>query len=214
MFKGRLFKPKGIGLRSGLYLALTCMSFATWAQHHPSKKAEKRLSEAIDLYMSRDLGSALERVDEALRLDSEYSEAWMLKSQLCEEGGMLECASFSLGQAFEYQPSLRKKWHAKQIRLAYQNGQYDHAFELLENGEYLWGVQCNDSLLVASVRFAHKAVSNPLQLTMAPLEGDVNTAMPEYYPALFVCPDFYKKVNRAILMSKGKVLDLQSPKKL
>lgn len=189
MFKGRMYKPKGIGLRSGLYLALTCISFTTWAQHKPSKKAEKRLNEAIDLYMSRDVSSALERVDEALRLDTEYSAAWMLKSQLCEERGLWECASHSLGQAFEFQPSLRKKWHTKQIRLAYQNGQYDQAFELLETGEDLWGVQCKDSLLVASVRFAHDAVSNPLQLTMASLEGDVNTAMPEYYPALFATGD-------------------------
>jgi len=189
MFKGRVFKAKGIGIRSGIYLALTCMSFTTWAQHKPSKKAEKRLNEAIDLYMSREVGLALERVDEALRLDAEFSGAWMLKSQLCEEKGRWECATHSLGQALEFQPDLRKKWHTKHVQFAFQSGQYDRAFKILEDGENLWKVHCKDSLLEASVRFAFGAVANPVEHTIAPLEGNVNTTMPEYYPALFATGD-------------------------
>ena len=189
MFKGRVFEAKRSGIRRVMYLAMTCLPCVVWAQHKPSKKAEKRLNEAIELYMTREVVLAIERVDEVLRLDAEFSEAWMLKSQLCEEGGDLECAFHTLGRALEFQPELRKKWHTKHIRLAFQTGQYETAFELLEDGENRWKAQCTDSLVEASVRFAYKAFTNPVEHAVAPLPGDVNSTVPEYYPALFASGD-------------------------
>ena len=93
--------------RSVAGLSLLTLSFLTadvCAQSKVSKKAEKRLSVAVTAYMSRDVQGALEAVNSAIAVQSNYADAWMLRSQLYEERRDWSEAAISLEQGLLSNP--------------------------------------------------------------------------------------------------------------
>lgn len=176
-------------LQSGLLVVGVWSHSGLVAQYAPPKKAQKRLTLAVEHYMRHEVSTALELVDEALEVAPEFAEAWMLKSQLMEERQAWAAAAESMQRALEYDPELRVKWHRKLIRLNYKAGAYSEALELLQASEPHANASREDSLLDASIKFASEAVLAPLELELKRLTGDVNSSQPEYYPALFATGD-------------------------
>ena len=178
--------------RSVAGLSLLILSFLTadvCAQSKVSKKAEKRLSVAVTAYMSRDVQGALEAVNSAIAVQSNYADAWMLRSQLYEERRDWSEAAISLEQGLLSNPRLRRKWHAKWIELLFKSGDYSTALAQLDEGDSWEGWSLNDSLMEASIRFANHAIEHPSPINLHELPGSLNTPAPEYYPALFASGD-------------------------
>lgn len=153
------------------------------AQPSIPRKAQKRLNEAVEMYMQRDSQGAMKVVEEAIGLYEAFPDAWMLKSQLHEAKDDWESASKALATALQHNPQLVERWGEKLMRLHFRAGDYAQAFELLEE------VETSDSLLEQSIRFSHEAVQQPIDLELAPLPGNVNSPAPEYYPALYATGD-------------------------
>lgn len=172
-------------MRSQAILAGMLVGFgaAGHAQDKVPKKAQKRLDAAIDLYMKRDAQGAAESVEEALAIYPDYPDAWMLQSQLLEGQSDWSGAAKALATAISLKPDWLRRWRDRLVRMHYNAGDYTDAHALIE--EFM----CEDTLLDASVRFAFDAVTHPVDLTLSPLAGDINTAAPEYYPALFASGD-------------------------
>lgn len=171
-------------LRKGLLMwVLVGFTGAISAQSKVPKKAQKRLDAAVDLYMKRDARGAADAVNGALALYHDFPEAWMLKSQLLEGQSDWSGAAEALATAVAVKPDWMRKWREKLVQLHFRAGDYSEAYALVSE------VACTDTLLDASVRFAFDAVSHPVELTLAPLPGDVNSSAPEYYPALYASGD-------------------------
>lgn len=171
-------------LRTGWMLVLSLV-FASGvvAQTKVPKRAQRQLDAAVEKYMSRDLQGAFDAVEEALETFPAFADAWMLKSQLHEGRSEWAAAADALSRAIQNNPSLAQKWREKRARLEFNAGRYAQALGLIEE------VALGDSLLEASIRFAANAIQSPVELTLAPLEGSVNSAAPEYYPALYATGD-------------------------
>lgn len=169
-----------LAVLAGIWVGL---GTAGHAQDKVPKKAQKRLDAAIDLYMKRDAQGAAESVEEALAIYPDYPDAWMLQSQLLEGQNDWSGAAKALATAISLKPDWLRRWRDRLVRMHYNAGDYTDAHALIEE------VMCEDTLLDASVRFAFDAVTHPVDLTLSPLAGDINTAAPEYYPALFASGD-------------------------
>ena len=163
-----------------LSLVLAC---GVVAQTNLPNRAQRQLDAAVEKYMRRDLQGAFEAVEEALETFPAFADAWMLKSQLHEARSEWVAAADALNQAIQSNPALTQKWREKRARLEFNAGRYAQALDLIDE------VALGDSLLEASIRFAANAIQLPVELTLAPLEGSVNSAAPEYYPALYATSD-------------------------
>ncbi len=174
----------------GVVLFAFCLSAEeVHGQTKISKKAEKRLNEAVDAFMRRDVQGAMEAVNSALDVQSNYGDAWMLKSQLLEETMNWSEAAGSLEEALLASPHLKEKWQAKWIELLFKSGNYSDALIQLNEGNSWQRWSLGDSLLEESIRFSNRAVENALPIGLHELLGSVNTGSPEYYPALFASGD-------------------------
>lgn len=179
-FASSLLNQTLSGLLLSLFMALAC---GVMAQTKIPKRAQRQLDDAVEKYMNRNLESAFELVDLALETFPAYADAWMLKSQLHEGRSEWQDAAEALNQAITYNQELLRKWREKLARLQFKAGQYQAAFELIQDAVI------EDSLLDASIRYALQAVAQPVELNLEPLLGTVNSEAPEYYPALYATGD-------------------------
>lgn len=153
------------------------------AQTKVPKRAQRQLDLAVEKFMSRDVQGAFAAVEDALETFPAFADAWMLKSQLHEGQSQWAAAADALNRAVQSNPALAQKWLEKQARLEFKSARYSVALELIDE------VAIGDSLLEASIRFAADAIQSPVELSLAPLEGSVNSDAPEYYPALYATGD-------------------------
>ena len=89
----------------------------------------------------------------------------------------------ALSRAIQNKPVIGTEMAREAARLEFNAGRYALALGLIEE------VALGDSLLEASIRFAANAIQSSVELTLAPLEGSVNSAAFEYYPALYATGD-------------------------
>ncbi|MBN30490.1 MAG: hypothetical protein CL845_00625 [Crocinitomicaceae bacterium] len=164
-------------------LFLIATAFEAVAQFKISRRMQKQLDEAVEMYMDRDVIGALDAVNKVLETFPTYADAWMLMSQLHEGRSEWLAAATALNQAVICNEQLLGKWRDKLAMLEFRAGRYEVAYSLIEDAVI------SDSLLNSSIRFAAQAIKEPVELDLASLQGNVNTGAPEYYPALSVTGD-------------------------
>ena len=169
---------------------------SSWAQPgRPSlgassdRRAQKLFDEAVALYSAQDAAAAEAACSEAVERDPGFFDGWMLRAQLREDGARWGGAYADAVSACAARPDLVGTWHrAYLVRLAFRAGEYAAAAATLDDlGAWQPPVESEREawdLLKRSVAFADSAVRVPGPTEAVPLPGSVNTAAPEYYPAL------------------------------
>ena len=155
----------------------------------PSKKEIKRYNEAVQNYVLREDEGALEILDELLKRNPTYFEALMLKSQITEGQRQWGASANALVEALKFHPEQQLRWLEHALALLHKSGSYDSAFHWMQHAESLESWAWKDSILRLSILFAWEAFQHPVQIDPRPLQGDVNTSNPEYYPALYAAGD-------------------------
>lgn len=155
----------------------------------PSKKEIKQYNEAVQKYVLRDEAEALEVLEEILKRNPAYFDALMLKSQILEGQRQWRSSADVIVQAVEYHPQQQLRWLEHALELLHKSGSYETAANWMAHAEALEGWAWKDSLLRLSISFAWQSFQNPVEIHPNPLLGDVNTANPEYYPAIYASGD-------------------------
>ncbi|MDA9019123.1 hypothetical protein N9I61_01240, partial [Flavobacteriales bacterium] len=114
------------------------------------KKATKRYNEATQFYSEGLRMEALTKLDEAIRIDAEFFDAFMLKGQIFAELKEWQNGVGALNRAFEIAPIARARWQELLISMCHRGGMHKEAYHALEVGEELSGWQMQSILLESS----------------------------------------------------------------
>lgn len=157
------------------------------------RKALKAYEAALGAYMAQDLATAEASLQQALKRDDDFVEAYLMLGQILQDLHRPSEAADALREGLERKPRSFLRGHADLIALLHASGRYDEALEALENAErneYLLPVRWEEGGLAqhhrtrASVRFAAAAVETPVDVHPQPVPGDIHTSAPEYGPAM------------------------------
>ena len=157
--------------------------------HKPNKKAQKEYDEAVEAYMRKEEAQAMTFIAQALERDSLYYDAWMLHSQLAQQLNDFDVAALSMSRAMALKPSAIDKWGIRWSRLLHRSGAYFQALKVWESLNLDDDAREEYALLEASLHFAIQSFMHPESVDAQPLQGNVNTENPEYYPSIFVSSD-------------------------
>ncbi|MCB0584361.1 MAG: PD40 domain-containing protein [Phaeodactylibacter sp.] len=140
-------------------------------------KHQKLFKEAGALTAAGEWEPACRLVAEILRVEPGFAEGWLLQAHIQEKKDSLGAAEKSLEQALALQPGLAPRVLSQLGRLEFAQQKYQEALEHLEQAG-------DESLLLASARFAVLATAQPAPFDPQPLGPAINTADPEYLPFL------------------------------
>lgn len=153
------------------------------------KRALKRYERATYLYSQGMHEEALLFLDEAIDVDASFFEAYMLKSQIYEKSKDWKRAEQSVIKALDARPQKRQQWLESLVRVTFRSGNYNKAFEVLQEGDQIEDWSMKDQLLAQSVHYAREAFNDPTVIHPTVLDGNVNSEESEYYPALYASGD-------------------------
>lgn len=192
----RFLRAVGIGL----WLGLTVM-WAVGQTHPPQKPVNKQAKKAYDAatlaYMQRDWPEAWSQVNRAVQKDSTFFDGWMLLAQLARERERWPEAAQALERGYALQPTGFPAGRIQWVEALHRSGRYADALDAWQSAQSKPAWTQTRRLpeeakleaerwekLGAAVAFAVESLAHPVQWDAAPLPGQVNTADPEYHPAL------------------------------
>ena len=169
-------------------LATACAvsSFAQPTLSTDDKRAGKAYDAGLEHYLHGRVNDALESIADALKRDASFFEAHMLKGQILDESGFPDASATAYLAGYALHPERFPKGRLHLCQLLHRSGRYDEGLDALETAQGLLGWEPTPEwdAIAAHLRFAAAAISTPVELISRPLEGDVNTPAPEYYPAM------------------------------
>ena len=150
-----------------------------------SRSAMRSYEKALDAYAVRDFSLTLTELDKAVNKSPDYALAWFLLAQTHRDLSQDSIAIVELKRALNIDDSLYKGGWLELAELCWISGDYDSGITALEMvvkkhrelKQYKW--------VKAGLEFSLKAVKTPLsRCIIKPLEGDVNSIRPEYFPTM------------------------------
>ncbi|QJW90386.1 OmpA family protein [Spirosoma taeanense] len=193
---GHPLTPAGQGKRRCepiLLAALFSISFfllssvATFAQN---KKAQQLYSQAIKLFGERKAGEAIPFMEQAIKEDPNFMDAYLKLGQLYEFTKRYEPALAAYRNAIRLQPDSPASGAAYQslgntlLRL----GRYAEAQPYLEKFQSMFAPQSMQgkriARLVETARFGQEAIQHPQPVDPKPLSSVLQTTPSQYFPVL------------------------------
>jgi tetratricopeptide (TPR) repeat protein len=98
------------------------------------KKATKRYNEATQLYSEGLRAEALIKLDDAIRIDAEFFDAFMLKGQIFAELKEWQKGVGALNRAFEIAPMERARWQEFLISMCHRGGMHKRSLSRTRRG--------------------------------------------------------------------------------
>lgn len=171
----------------GLLFGLTC--FAQTGPSSDDKKALKAYASGLEAYLHGHFEEALEALDKAVERDPLFFDAWMLQGQILDQSGQRNAAIDAMLTGYGLRPTGFPKGRLRLCEMLHRSGRYAEGVQVLEVVRSLdqwsdWSTQPDWAAAVAHLEFAIQAKDHPVELQSQPLQGDVNTSAPEYYPAI------------------------------
>jgi len=139
----------------------------------------------LDAYTSSDFSLTITELDKAVKKSPNYALAWFLLAQTHRDLSRDSIAIIELKRALYIDDSLYKKGWLELAELLWMSGDYDSGITALdmvvkkhrELKQYRW--------VRAGLEFSVMAVKSPMLLSViTPLQGDVNSVRPEYFPSM------------------------------
>lgn len=154
---------------------------------HP-KKAMKAYESAQDAFVKRDYEKAISQVEKAVKIDSDYAEAWLLQGEIGMESGKYDLATEGYERSLQADSLLFPPAALTLAGLYDKKMRYADEIKLLE-----WfqktapGNKANDekaARMLVNARFRDEAVKHPVDFNPVNLGEGVNTKNDEYVNAL------------------------------
>jgi tetratricopeptide (TPR) repeat protein len=153
-----------------------------------NKKAEKLFFEALDSYQAQNYERALTTVQRAVELDREFTEAYLLKSDIYADLQQVSKAIESLQSAIQFCQSVNPKLYFNLAGMELSLGRYTDAGKNYER--FLESGEVPDQLIMSARRgirlckFGEKSMANPVPFTPVNLGDSINTRYDEYINAV------------------------------
>ena len=150
-----------------------------------SRSAQRSYEKALEAYAVRDFSQTITELDKAVNKSPNYALAWFLLAQTHRDLSQDSIAIIELKRALNIDDSLYKRGWLELAELCWISGDYDSGITALdmvvkkhrELKQYKW--------VRAGLEFSVKAIKDPMSsYIIKPLEGDVNSIRPEYFPTM------------------------------
>ncbi len=166
-------------------------SVATSAQQQYSisnTKAIKAYENAMNAFNARNSELALLMIDDAIKREANFIEAYLLRFEVLIEGGKIDEATQALRDAVAINPDFFPNAWYFLGSLELKQGHYTDAMEHLKRFKQYKGV--NPELIAKAhegmerCAYAIKAMENPVDFNPKNMGAAINSELPEYYPCL------------------------------
>lgn len=173
----------------GMILMLSVQAFSqnvNWST--TSSKAKKHIERARKFYEQRQDDEAVRELESALKADSLFVEAWVMKSEIHAEHKELKKAIECGKKAIQINPTFYPSIVFNTAIWEHESGLYSDAYDHLEVFLKLPKLKAESIAkgmeLKKHVSFAKKAVKNPVPFKPVNLGNGVNADTDEYFPSL------------------------------
>jgi len=153
-----------------------------------SRKAEKVFKEALQSYRLRDHNKALREVNQALRYDEGFIEAYILKGQIFEEQQDYRQAIRLYRTVIDMDETFYPRLLYNTGKLEFETGQYQEArahfvrYKDREDGDPIQDQQTQH--YIESCDFAIEQMAHPVPFSPRNLGSNVNSRFHEYWPSI------------------------------
>ncbi len=175
---------------TAILFLLLLMATGLFAQKYTvsNTKAIKSYENALTAINSRNNELGLALLDEALKREPNFAEAYLLKFELYAEEGELNQAAEALRNAVAINPDFFPNAWFFLGTLELKSGNYAEARKNLNKFKSYRGVQpdmvARAVEIIATCDFAEKAMQNPVPFEPINMGAAINSEDPEYYPCL------------------------------
>ena len=159
-----------------------------------SRGAQRAYENALHSYSTFDLDNTLVQLEKALKKSPDFHKAWFLLAQTNRDLNRDSLAIIALHKGLSINDRSFQRGWLELAELNWTLGNYKAGVASMDQFKNTdsYSTINTDSVLYQHYRwvnnglkFSIKAVSSPLtDIDIRPLEGDVNTENPEYYPTM------------------------------
>ena len=175
------------------YFVLSFMliySFASGQISSNEKKAGKLFEQARIAYESKLFNKSLNFLDDALSLNPEFLDAYLLKSDIYMDIDSVGLQIKAIEAALKIAPDKNSKLYYLLGKAYYRSGRYQNASDAYEN--YLKRVEANNPLAVKARQSIDKCIGavnllkHPVSFQSVNLGDNINSEDDEYWPTITV----------------------------
>jgi len=149
-----------------------------------NKKAERLFNSATEAYNIRDYNKALAEIEKAIRTDSLFVEAFILKGDILSDKNQIPEAVKAYGDAIRISPEFSPNLYYIKANLEYSNGMYNDAkadFEKYITFDNIPRLKKNKAAAgIVTCNFAIEAVRNPVPFDPLNLGDSINSQDDEF----------------------------------
>lgn len=179
-------------LSKALFAAFLCCFSALHLQAQTysvsNKKAVKAFENAMQAFDARNTDLALSLLEDAVKREPDFVEAYLLKFEVLAESGRLEGAKGALEDALSIDPDFFPNAWFFLGTLQQRLGEYDGAIKSLDRFQKYRNVnpdmKANARAIASNAAFAMELMAHPVDFDPVNMGPAINTEMPEYYPCL------------------------------
>ena len=171
-----------------------------------SRSAQRSYEKALDAYAMKDFPQTITELNKAVTKSPNYALAWFLLAQTHRDILQDSIAIVELQRALNIDDTLYKRGWIELAELLWQSGDYDAGMEALgmvvkkhwELKQFKW--------VRAGLKYSVKAIQDRTSYVIKPLEGDVNTMSPEYFPTMELSGNriFFTKLVKSMKNPAGQ----------
>lgn len=149
-----------------------------------SRSAQRSYKRALDAYAVKDFSQTITELNKAVTKSPNYALAWFLLSQTHRDILQDSIAIIELQMALNLDDTLYKRGWLELAELLWKSGDYDAGMDALdmvvkkhwESKQFKW--------VKAGLKFSVNAIQAKSSYVIKPLEGDINSMRPEYFPTM------------------------------
>jgi flagellar motor protein MotB len=149
-----------------------------------SRSAQRSYEKALDAYAVKDFSQTITELNKAVTKSPNYALAWFLLAQTHRDILQDSIAIIELKMALNLDDTLYKRGWLELAELLWKSGDYDAGMDALDMVvKKHWKLK-QFKWVRAGLKFSVEAIQDKSSYVIKPLEGDVNTMRPEYFPTM------------------------------
>lgn len=180
-----------IPLRSIFLLVSSFFTISLFAQKEYTSsvpKAVRNFESALKYYDARKNTEAIESLEEAIKADTLFVEAYLLKANVYTDMKQKDKAIDAYRDAIRVKPDFFPNTYFSLANLEYITGKYSdaktHYEKFLTYPKIKSNLADNAKQMISNCAFAEQAVKNPVAFNPVNMGDSINTADEEYFPAI------------------------------
>ncbi|HOT15871.1 MAG TPA: OmpA family protein [Bacteroidales bacterium] len=153
-----------------------------------SEKALKLYELALNQMQMKDYGATIKILNNAVKTDSSFTEAWLLMADAADMAGNYQLSAKACNAAIKYGGTQYKIVYLFAAQANYRIGNYataiDMAEKYIEAKSYSKNQLTEANKVIEYAKFAMEAIKHPVKFNPVPLGDSINTKYDEYWPCI------------------------------